>query len=491
MSELRRRSIFAAVPAPLAAVGLVALAVLTGCASPPEPRAPEPPAPTPTEPRHTVSTFLRYASPRVTDVALTVYPRPQHALYGSELLPLDGAELVGYRAQVLGPSRRMTMALNEWALSGPEVPRGGFVLRARAGPEGTELVEAALSDEGDQMLKRALRQLTVTIDGKRYIRACSVSGEPAFALRGSKRPRAWEQAYGANFVWGRGGDTVGRESVAWVAPPHPLDASEAGIDLLVESLERAHSDGVRRFAVKFDDVGFAMTPETRLAYGNYPRALRALLRAVRERMEALSPAAVFYYLPQTYWWNDERLGGFARDLNLAGGLDPRWGLVMTGPQIISETIGPDGLVLARASFGLTNTRSLIYDNLGREGDWGPLTGRNPSLVKFVDGVFGERGTAVNRLTRLDWHWNPLGYDAEWSYRRAVLELAGLEHFAALLSVCDAFRSGLPASVVDGRIELFATATSRSGLPGPVARDELLAELRADVQALRSADGADD
>jgi hypothetical protein len=439
-------------------------------------------APTPDVTPLRVVAYLHTVPPAVDDLALTVYPRPQEARYGDELLPLAAARYV---------TGTEDFALQSVSWTAARLAPGGYTLHARAGEEGTEIVAGTGSADGRLLLERALRQLTVTIDGRQYLRACSIAAEPAFPLRGSKRPRAWEREYGANFAWGASDAAADREQVVYVAPEHPLDASAAGVERVLEPLVEAAARGVRRFAVKFDDVGFTMTSETRLAFGTYPRAVCALLSGVRERLRAASPRAVLYYLPQTYWWADERLWPFAQDLQRAGGLASDWGLVMTGPEIISESIDVAGLNAARAAFGLTSTRSLIYDNLGRETDWGPLTGRDPALLDVAAGVFGERGTAVNRLTRLDWHANPQGYDAGWSYRRAVFELAGARYYESLLAVCDAFRAARAADSASAevddvarRIDALARATAE-GLPGPVSREELIAELRADLRHLRS------
>jgi len=36
---------------------------------------------------------------------------------------------------------------------------------------------------------------------------------------------------------------------------------------------------------------------------------------------------------------------------------------------VSDEIDAPGLAEARRAFGLTETKALVYDNLGREGDW--------------------------------------------------------------------------------------------------------------------------
>jgi hyaluronoglucosaminidase len=239
---------------------------------------------------------------------------------------------------------------------------------------------------------------------------------------------------------------------------------------------------VRLFAVKFDDEGFAVTPESELRHGRFAPALVNYLKLVRQGLRRRDADARLYLLPQTYWWNDSRLDVFAASLRAAGGLDEDVGLVFTGPEIVSTAIDADGLAAARRAFGLTETKALLYDNIGREGDWGPLVGRGADLARYADGVFGERGTPLNRLTRLDWLWNPEGYDAEKSWRRAVLELAGPRDFARFEAICRAFRDGAKGGDVAALIDAFANSPD-AAWNGPIARKDLVALIRGDVARL--------
>ena len=153
--------------------------------------------------------------------------------------------------------------------------------------------------------------------------------------------------------------------------------------------------------------------------------------------------------------------------------------------VLSTVIDAKGLDAACGAFGATETRALIYDNLGREGDWGPLTGREPGLVEVADGVFGERGTPVNRLTRLDWSWNPTAYEPERSWRRALFELAGPRGYAALRDACDAFRRGAGRAETAAAIDAFE-AVDLGDFAGPLPRSALVRLLRADLKRLPEA-----
>lgn len=412
------------------------------------------------------------------DLVLTVYPTPRRAAYGDVLLPLDGARFADES------SDDVDALLREAGLEigFRELPPEGYALAVTHAEGRTVVLSAARDDAGHRHAAQALAQLTTSKNGRPLVRACRILDAPVFPLRGSKRPQAWETAYRANFAWETKDlpEFAGLDTVATTAPGSPLDATRPAVDRILAAWRPWQERGVRRFCVKFDDVGFGMTAETALYFGTYAAALRSLVAALVLDLRDRDPSAVIYLLPQTYWWNDRRLGPFARALRDAGGLAPDVGLVLTGPEIISETIDAPGLVAARDLFGSVETAALIYDNLGREGDWGPLTGRDPGLASLCDGVFGERGTPVTRLTRLDWLWNPAAYDAERSWRRAALELAGPGGYEAFREVCRGFRDGVPRDELTRRIDAFERSPSDSAFAAPVPRAALLKLLRSDA-----------
>lgn len=411
---------------------------------------------------------------------VTLYPQAHRAEYGERLLPLDEAEYLDETSA--GFDR---LLVEEGLDRGwPRIPFEGYALVVTVRDGRTLVLRAARDDEGRAWARRALEQLTVERDGRRYARACRVLDWPAFVWRGNKRPRAWERSYRANFAWGtRDGDAAAmRNTLVFAAPRPPFDASDASVERVLAEFGPWQERGVTLFALKFDDVGFELTPESELAFGRFPRALVSFVERVRRGLVERSSEARLFLLPQTYWWDDPRLAPFANAVRNAGGFHPDVGLVMTGPEVISPTIDPEGLYAARVEFGMTSVRALVYDNLGREGDWGPLTGRSALLRFQADAVFGERGTPVHRLTRLDWSWNPEDYDPERSWRRAVYELAGPEGYDALLGACRAFRDGAPREAAQHAIERFAAAPG-AGWNGPLARAALVESLSGDLLRL--------
>jgi len=415
-------------------------------------------------------------------LVLTIYPTPRHVEYGDALLPLAGAVVLDDTARDFDERVRAAGLELGWKEMHPE----GYVLHVTAENGHTVVVKAARDDAGRRWAAQALAQLTWETPAGKFVRECRVLDAPVFALRGNKRPQAWETSYRANFAWGAkdDADTRGRTMAAVYAPGIPLDATGEGVARTLDHFRPWQDRGVRIFVVKFDDVGFALTPDTELRFGKFAPALVGYLRLVRQGLRRRDADAKLYFLPQTYWWDDPRFEAFAAAIRGAGGLEEDVGLVLTGPEVVSDSIDAPGLAAARRAFGLTETKALIYDNLGREGDWGPLAGREARLWQYADGVFGERGTPVNRLTRLDWLWNPEGYDPETSWRRAVLELAGPQGYERFEAVCRAFRRGASREDAAALVEAFAK-TPAGAWNGPVARADLVALMRGDCARLES------
>jgi hypothetical protein len=416
----------------------------------------------------------------VRGLVLTIYPTPQRVEYGEALLPLEDAVYVDDASSDFDERLRAAGLELGWK----DLRREGYLLDVTAEDGHAVVLKAARDDAGRRWADQALAQVSIESKRGKFVRACRVLDMPVFSLRGSKHPQAWETKYRANFAWGAddAAATRDRTMVAVYEPGIPLDATGEGVARALEFFRPWQDRGVQRFAVKFDDEGFALTPESEFRMGSFPSALVLYMRLVRQGLRRRDADAKLYVLPQTYWWNDPRYAAFSTAVRTAGGLAEDVGLVVTGPEVISKEIDARGLAAAQRAFGLTETKSLIYDNLGRERDWGPLTGREAGLARYADGVFGERGTPVNRLTRLDWLWNPAGYDPERSWRRAVLELAGPAEFARFAAACRGFRRGEARGQVSRLVEEFATQGAHAWR-GPVAREQLVQLLRGDCARL--------
>ncbi len=372
------------------------------------------------------------------DFALDPIPVPREADLQALVFPVGPVGLTGLRdpfvervlaeifdAPDLSPATESCPTVLRLATL-PGAPAEAFEVTILHENDGLEIVLAGADSTGLLWAAETLRQLVCVKDGIRYVRLGAIRDEPGFALRGNKRPRAFESRYRANLSWENDlrPPRPERETVPVISPGGVLDATPGGLTPVGEFFDRGLAKGARRFAIEFDDVGYDLTPETRDLYGTYPFALAAFLRESRAMLRARDADAVLYWLPQTYRTSSAKLEPLARSLGLAGGLPDDLGLVLTGPEIISETIRATDIARARSAFGLTARKAVIYDNLGREGDHGPLLGRGPDLLAEVDGIFGERGEVLNRITRLDYSWNPVAYDPGRSHLLACREVVG-------------------------------------------------------------------
>ncbi len=356
----------------------------------------------------------------------------------------------------------------------PGGPEEAFELTVRRREQQVEIILRSAGSIGQRWAAETLGQLICRgwNEPARFVRLGTIRDRPGFPLRGNKRPLPFEQRYRANLSW----ENPGHEHfVPVLSPGGVLDVTEAGLRRAREFLLAGHRQGARRFAIEFDDVGFDLTEETRDLYGSYFFALTAYLRACREMLRQIDPDAVLYWLPQTYWTNAKEFGEFANQVGLAGGVPADLGLVLTGPEVISGEIPAADIARARRRLGLTETKAIIYDNLGREGDFGPLRGRGADLLAEVDGVFGERGEVLHRITRLDYSWNPEAYDPERSLLLACREVVGISaapYLQRLVLEIDALPPEEAAWLLR-QVEL----RFLSDPGGPVRRDEYLQHLR--------------
>jgi hypothetical protein len=369
--------------------------------------------------------------------ALEVIPRPVEAELEDSVARIGSWEVTGGREgepalDALGDLARRGSgggAVCRVALSG--LPGGTpeeYSLSVRRAGDGVRVDLAGADPAGRHWAAQSLRQLVFEADGALWIRLGRIRDRPGFPLRGSKRPLPFEAAYRANLDYearspaGRPGGP--REHVvAVLSPGGELDATEGGIAAAERFFREWHARGAKRFAIEFDDVRFGMTPATRDRFGWYPNAIGHYLRACRARLREVDPDAVLYWLPQTYFSRHPLFRDLARDVGRSGGLPPGLGLVLTGPEVVSAGITAEEMRRALADFGLAGPL-LLYDNRGREEDHGPLLGRDPGLVEVAEAVFGERGEVLNRITRLDYAWNPGAYEPARSHLLACREIVG-------------------------------------------------------------------
>lgn len=400
--------------------------------------------------------------PGTASFALDPIPTPRRALLADRLLPAGPGEVDETVAALAGAD--------------PEA----YEIEVREAAERTRIRIAAGGPAGLLYARSTLAQITTTVGGRRYVRAGRIEDAPFLPLRGSKRPLAFERRlYHANLAWEKPAPEEGWTRVPVLSPGGTLAATEPGIAAARAFFAAGHARGARRFAIEFDDVGYDLTGDARDRYGTYPRALVRYLEECRDLLRETDPGAALYWLPQTYWTDAPDLPGFAHALGRAGGLPADLGLVVTGPQVISEAIRAADVARTRRAFGLTRRGAVIYDNLGREGDHGPMTGREPSLALELDGLLGERGEVLFRITRLDWCWNPFAYDPARSHLLACREVVGAAAAPALSRLIrEADRLG-PAA----RAALLAEVRAKLDPPAraPVDARALLDRIRTDLR----------
>ena len=317
------------------------------------------------------------------------------------------------------------------------------------------VILAGNSAAGDFWAAQSLRQMVVTKRDRKkqplghYVREGEIIDWPSFEFRGNKRPRLWEYRYKANFGWsfnpgmekGQWADHF-RVHGSWIHHVARLDATDKFIELLVNGgaytdskgkerkmagAKAAYEKGCRLFTLKYDDTGRSTTEGTKAKFGDdYFAAQAHFLTQMHKRLKAMDPENRVYFLPQPYWCNAYDFEEYTAKLREAGGLPGNLGLTFCGIQVTSQQITEQSVKDYRTAFGLTKTKALIYDNLGRGGDFFAIYGRDPSLHQHLSGIFPERGTPFTRITVQDYLWNPEGYDPERSLKLACRELAGAD-----------------------------------------------------------------
>jgi len=345
-----------------------------------------------------------------------------------------GADIEGYRLLVTGVSKKRSVAII--AGNGPA---------------------------GDFWGAQSLRQLFAEKDGKLYISGTWIVDWPSYRYRGSKASRQYLPQYKDNFSWGRGSKALKANfgyHIAYASPPGQLDCSDVALDKYEKGMIRALEAGSSGYGFKFDDVIVGMTPEAAARFKTYGKAIVYFITEMDKRAKRFNPQSKVYYLPQCYY-SSSFYPTFSKAIRDAGGFPRDVGLVWTGTHVFSPTLPVEEIKAYLEAFGCTQTKGLIYDNFMREGDNVPIRGRGADLLPYLDGVFSERSTRYNRLTRCDYNWNPEAYDAERAMKLACRETAG----------------GRP-DVYQAIYEIIACYDANRTMPPTLNRAEKLAKMKA-------------
>lgn len=420
-----------------------------------------------------------------------IMPTPQKARYG-DLIACPGWQ---WSAEQFSPTLRSAV---EEACGRSK--KGGLPLRfeissdithsqgyrLQVGQDGAR-VQAA-DDTGLYYALQSLRQLQLTREGERLVRAADVTDWPVFPIRGLITGRAWMERmahWKMNLVQfpGARGDLDSQRRAQYRAfieactaryvhfLSHEgykgyfgkkLEFTEAGYRDLVAYFDLRFDLGAREFTVAFDDMKL---PEGKGGAWAGVHA-EACLRVYRA-MTARDPACRIFFCPVPYAGTpDTKL--FASPL--ADGIDylrtvgkhlpPDVLIYWTGTGVFSPVV--DGHTTDKFA-SLIGRRPFFWDNDPLE--WmkhlEPLHGRAPDLYAHVTGYVGNiahpggapPAVLPVMLTIADYLWNPGAYDEAHALDRAFQSLAGSRwrELAAAWEAVRAWKAGRTPTVSSQQI----------------------------------------
>jgi protein O-GlcNAcase/histone acetyltransferase len=182
------------------------------------------------------------------------------------------------------------------------------------------------------------------------------------------------------------------EFMVAIAPCLDVVYSDAR-DLLAlqRRLDQLVDFGITHFVLLFDDIPSVMVPQDEAMFPSFAAAHCHFANAAFAHVRARAPEATMLFCPTEY------CGAFAgRDVpastylaTLGNELDPDIGVFWTGPDIVSECIGAEGLreigkVLRRKPVIWENFHANDYDI--RRVHAGPLGGRKVEILGLIDGI---------------------------------------------------------------------------------------------------------
>jgi hyaluronoglucosaminidase len=250
-----------------------------------------------------------------------------------------------------------------------------------------------------------------------------------------------------------------RRKVDFVYGIHPgkglCFGAEKPLRLLLEKAQRFYDDGVRTFAVLFDDIPSLLgDPSDRAKFKNsLARAEGTWLQEIQSR-QPTSWKNVEWWVCPSYYTPDPLLarvfGAFEADFLeiLSESLPVNVACFWTGPAVVPERIT---LAHVRGIATRLKRSVLLWDNypvndlsMSDELHIGPLQGRDPQLPRAVYGYLNnpllqEELSFLPLSTCFDYAANPRAYDPERSWTRAITQLYGrkaLTHWRAIRSFCE-------------------------------------------------------
>ncbi|HEU5112964.1 MAG TPA: protein O-GlcNAcase [Acidimicrobiia bacterium] len=261
-------------------------------------------------------------------------------------------------------------------------------------------------------------------------------------------------------------------------------------DLLAEKISSLIDLGATSIALLFDDIPDRLQHDADLS--TFPDLAAAHAQTANRVFDGI--AGPFVVCPTIYWGaGDEEYIS-----RLGDQVDPRIDLFWTGRAVCSPAI----TVTEAAHFARVNRRPPLYwDNypvndasMANEMHIGPFQNRDGALDRFCRGLMANameypEASKIGLATIADYLWDPVGYDPETSWQRAIVEIAGVTDAPALSLFADTVRAsclsdpdplGLTAAlqayafqIESGHPRAAATGLAAYGLELTGAADHLL------------------
>ncbi len=251
----------------------------------------------------------------------------------------------------------------------------------------------------------------------------------------------------------------GMEMTWCISPGLSIRYSDAAdLEALKAKIVSVLTPGLTRIGLFLDDIPRELQyPQDRAAFPDLEAAHIALCNEV---LGAL-PADVSLVVCPTEYRGRGTEPSLAR---LGSSLDPRIDLLWTGRAICSATLDlEDAITFERTA----RRRPVYWDNypvndvaMGYELHIGPYRGRDPQLWQASRGIVANgmelfEASKIPFATIADYVRDPVGYEPESSWRRAMLDVVGEADFEAFALFADNVRTSClsadDAPILDGEM----------------------------------------
>ncbi len=282
------------------------------------------------------------------------------------------------------------------------------------------------------------------------------------------------------------------------------------VRLLLDKLELLARDGVRAFALFFDDISSTF-PQTRdqQHFHSFAEAHAYLANSVYNALREKYGNVSLIVCPTEYYHSDPT----PYLTELAAKLHPSVPIVWTGLGVFSARVAPRDLLRIRE---VTGRKPFLWDNYP-VNDWddghiflGPIRNRTPLMPLNLAGYWSNpmneaELSKIPLLTIADYFRSPEAYNPETSWRNALRRVGGTRAYPYLLRAADLmagsflseeegrvlcalvgdyFEAATPASVGSLREYLQQLLELETHLDRTLANRRLFEELRPSLKRLR-------